>query len=76
MNNVEAKRNKLKISLFPYLSANPLDKPIPKIIKIIPPALNRPKPADRGSAPKKLIPIPDKISKMGLMKFVSRSLST
>ena len=76
MNSVEMKRNKLKTSLLPYLSANFLDKPIPKIIKIIPPALKRPKPADSGSAPKKLTPIPDKKSKIGLMKFINRSLST
>ena len=55
---------------FPYLSARFFDKPIPKIIKIIPPALNNPNHADMGSFPKKLMPIEDKKSNIGLIKFV------
>ena len=64
------------MSLLPYLSARFLDNPIPKIIKMIPPALNKPKPAESGSVPKKLIPIPDRKSKIGLINLVRLSLST
>ena len=48
----------------------------PKIIKMIPPALNKPKPAESGSVPKKLIPIPYRKFKIGLIKLVRFSLST
>ena len=64
-------KNKPKTLRFPYLSAKALDNPIPIIINIIPPALNKPKPADTGSFPKKLIPILDKNSNTGLMKLVN-----
>ena len=64
-------KNKFNISLLPYLSANFFDSPIPRIINIIPPALNRPKPAESGSSPKKLIPMFVKNSKIGLIKAVN-----
>ena len=53
MNIVEIKREDMKTSLFPNLSARYLEKEIPIIIKVIPPALNKPKPADIGSSPEK-----------------------
>ena len=68
MNNVEINRKNPKTFLLPYLSANIFDRPIPTIIKIIPPALKSPNPADTGSLPKKLIPIFDKKSSIGEMK--------
>lgn len=48
----------LKTSRFPYLSASFFDIAIPIIPKSIPPALNKPNPAETGSEPKKLTPIP------------------
>ena len=68
-------KNNPKILRFPYLSAKVLDSPIPIIIKMIPPALNKPKPADTGSFPKKLISTLDKNSKTGLMKLVNLEAS-
>ena len=53
----------MKTSLFPNLSARYLEKEIPIIIKVIPPALNKPKPADIGSSPKKLSPNDERIFK-------------
>ena len=67
---VEINKNHPKTLRFPYLSAKGFDKPIPIIIKIIPPALNNPNPAETGSFPKKLTPILDKNSNIGLIKLV------
>ena len=71
INSVAISKNNPKTLRFPYLSAKVLESPIPIIIKIIPPALNKPKPAETGSLPKKLIPTLDKNSKTGLMKLVN-----
>ena len=60
MNNVEMKRQIPNTSLLPYLSANFFDSVMPTIIKIIPPALNKPKPAETGSSPKKFKPMPER----------------
>ena len=56
INSVEIKRQMPNTSRLPYLSANFFDNVMPTIIKIIPPALNKPNPAETGSSPKKLIP--------------------
>ena len=69
-------KNNPNMFRFPYLSARFLDNVIPTIIKIIPPALNKPKPADTGSFPKKSMPTFDKPFKMGVIKVVRLSLST
>ena len=76
MNKVDINKKTLKTFLFPYLSANIFDKPIPIIINIIPPALNNPKPAETGSLPKKFIPTLDKKSIMGEIKSVREFLET
>ncbi|MNR10286.1 hypothetical protein D3C85_1265310 [compost metagenome] len=49
----------------PYLSANLFDKVIPTIMKIIPPALNKPNPAAIGSFPNWFNPIPANPSNIG-----------
>ena len=56
INKVAISKNKPKTFRLPYLSAMAFDKPIPTIIKMMPPALNKPNPAETGSFPKKLIP--------------------
>ena len=70
------KRNVLNTFLLPYLSANLFDNMIPMIMKIMPPALNNPKPAATGSFPKKLIPAFENAWSTGLINAVSVSLST
>ena len=76
INSVDINKKKPKTFLLPYESASGLEIPIPIIIKIIPPALNNPKPADIGSFQKKLTPTLDKKFKIGLIKSVRRALST
>ena len=76
MNKVDINKNTPKTFLFPYLSANIFDKPIPIIINIIPPALNNPKPAETGSLPKKFIPILEKKSIMGEIKSLKEFFET
>ena len=42
----------------------------------MPPALNKPKPAEIGSDPKKLIPKPDNAVRSGPINLVREALST
>ena len=53
-----------------------LESEMPTIMKIIPPALNSPKPADIGSSPKKLIPTDFKLFSNGPMKVAKLLAST
>ena len=76
MNNVETNNADMKTSLFPYLSARPLEKEIPTIINMIPPALNNPKPAETGSSPKKFRPIKERKDIIGSINKPSASSLT
>jgi len=76
MKSVDTNSAEEKTSLFPYLSARPFDSEIPTIIKIIPPALNRPNPAEIGSEPKKLMPTEVRAPVIGLIKLVNAAAST
>ena len=64
------------LDMMEQLGKEPLEKEIPIIINIIPPALNRPKPAEIGSSPKKFNPIIERIYIIGSIKKASASSFT